>query len=150
MTRRQWCCALILIHHHPIPASHCPDKLTPVTPLLKVSKLHFFVAWDMSDQSESSQFETLFESALHDYEKQTGIPLDKHPLAEQLQNCQSVDSVATLIQEQARAFNEFRGSDKIMKSLKSVVSSLSRVSAVANLGHDLGMVCPWPLIGFST
>jgi hypothetical protein len=104
----------------------------------------------MSDQSGPSQFEALFESALQDYEKQTGIPLDKHPLAEQLQNCQSVDSVTTLLQEQARAFNEFRGSDKIMKSLKSVVSALSRVSAVANLGQDIGMVRPWQLIRPST
>ena len=29
------------IPHHPIPVSHCPDKITP---LLKVSKVHFFVA----------------------------------------------------------------------------------------------------------
>jgi hypothetical protein len=104
----------------------------------------------MSDQLGSSRFEALFESALHDYEKQTGIPLAKHPLAEQFQNCQSVESVTTLLQEQARAFSEFRGSDKIMKSLKSVVSALSRVSAVTTLGHNIGMVCPWILTKCST
>ena len=100
----------------------------------------------MSDQLGSSWSEVLFESALQDYEKQTGISLSKHPLAEQLQNCQSVESITTLLLEQARAFHDFRGGDKIMKSLKSVVSTLSRVSAVAAVGHDIGMVCTWLLI----
>jgi hypothetical protein len=101
----------------------------------------------MSDQSEY-HFQALFESALHDYEKQTGIPLANHPLAGQLQNCQSVDSVTTLLQDQARAFSGFRGSDRIMKSLKSVVTTLSRVSATATLAHAVGMVSPRPLIWY--
>jgi hypothetical protein len=96
----------------------------------------------MSDQSGSSHFQALLESALQDYENQTGIPLANHPLAEQLQNCQSVESVTTLLQEQARDFSKFRGSDKIFKSLNSVVSTLSRVSATATLGQAIGMVCP--------
>ena len=99
----------------------------------------------MSVNLQSSRIETLFESALRDYEKQTGIPLAKHPLTEQLQNCQSVDSVTTLLHDQARAFSDFRGSDKIMKSLKSVVSALSKVSAIAAVVLDTGMVCPWLL-----
>ena len=96
----------------------------------------------MNNQSGSSRFEALFEFALHDYEEQTGIPLAKHPLAEQFQNCQSVDSVTTLLQEQARAFSDFRGSDKIMNSLKGVVSALHRVSAITAVGQDIGVVCP--------
>jgi hypothetical protein len=100
----------------------------------------------MSDQSGSSTFQALFESALQDYEKQTGIPLADHPLAEQLQNCQSTESVSALLQEQAQAFSTFQGSDKIFKSLKSVVSALSKVSATATLGQAIGMVCPRPLM----
>lgn len=99
------------------------------------------VRCDMSDRSGSSPFQAIFESALRDYEKQTGITLAHHPLAEQLQNCQSVESVTTLLQGQARAFSKFKGSDKIMKSLKSVVS------VIAALGQDINMVCPWLLIG---
>jgi hypothetical protein len=104
----------------------------------------------MSDQLASSRFEDLFEEALHDYERQTGIPLAKHPLAEQFQNCQSVESVTTLLQEQTRAFSDFRGSDKIMKSLKDLVSALSRVSAIAAIGREIGMVYPRLLIWCST
>ena len=103
----------------------------------------------MSDQPESFPIQVLFESALHDYEKQTGIPLANHPLAGQLQNCQSLESVTTLLQEQARAFSQFRESDKITKSLKSVVSALSRVSATVTLGQDFGLVCLGPLVGLS-
>ena len=127
-------CALILVRH----SSHPP-----------LPKISFFAACNMSDRIQSSRIEALFESALHDYENQTGIPLAKHPLAEQLQNCQSVDSVTTLLQERARAFNEYRGSDKIMKSLRSIVSALSRVSATT-VGQNICMVCPRQLIRCST
>jgi len=96
----------------------------------------------MGDQSGSSRFQVLFESALQDYEKQTGTTLANHPLARQLQTCQSVESTTALLQEQAHAFKEFRESDKIMKSLKSVVSFLSKVSATARLGQHFGLVCP--------
>ncbi len=94
----------------------------------------------MSDHSGSSRFQVLFEAALQQYEKQTEIPLAKHPLAEQLQSCDSVDSVIAILQEQARAFGEFRGSDRIMKSLSSVISVLSTLSAAANLGETVGLV----------
>ena len=100
----------------------------------------------MSDNLQSSRLEALFQSAMHDYEQQTGTPLANHPLAEQLQNCQSVDSITTLLQEQAGVFSGFRGSDKIMKSLKSIVSALSRVSAVAAAGQNIGLVRPSLLI----
>ena len=128
----------------------------PPPPLLTVDTSYcnspiqaYIYSFDMSYQLGSSRFETLFESALRDYEEQTGIPLAKHPLAEQFQNCQSVDSVTTLIQEQARAFSDFRGSNKVMSSLKGVVSALHRVSAIAALGQDIGMVCPSLFIGRS-
>jgi hypothetical protein len=96
----------------------------------------------MSDQPRVSHFQVLFESALQDYERQTGIALANHPLAEQLQTCQSAESVTALLQEQAQAFSEFRESDKIMGSLKNVVSVLLKVSAIAALGQDFGTVCP--------
>ena len=101
----------------------------------------------MSDQLGSSRLEALFESALLDYEKQTGISLAKHPLAEQFQNCQSIESVTTLLQEQARSFSEFRESNKIRKSLKSIASAISSVFARAAFGHDIGMVCPCYQLG---
>src|SRR6266403_2937371 len=97
--------------------------------------------YNMGDQSGSSRFQVIFDSALRDYERQTGTTLSNHPLAQQLQVCQTVESTIALLQEQAHAFKEFRESDKIMKSLKSVVSFLSKVSATARLGRQFGLVC---------
>ena len=77
---------------------------------------------------------------MDDYEKQTGIALAKHPLAERLQNCVSVDSVTDVFREQTQAFSEFRGKEKIMKLLKNSVSALYKLSAAANFGRDTGLV----------
>ncbi len=96
----------------------------------------------MADHSQSSRFQVLFESALQDYQNQTGTTLANHPLAEKLQYCDSVESVTAVLQEQARAFTEFRGDDgKIMKSLKGVVSVLYTLSASTALGEAIGLVC---------
>ena len=96
----------------------------------------------MTDQSGSTRLRVLFEAALLDYEKQTDIALAKHPLAEQLQNCDSVESVTALLCEQTQAFSEFRGKDKVMKSLKSAVSVLYKLSSAADFGQNIGLVRP--------
>jgi hypothetical protein len=103
----------------------------------------------MSDQSESSHLRVLFEAALQDYEKQTGIALDKHPVSEQLQDCASVESVTAVLREQTQAFNEFRENDKIIKPLKNFVSVLYKLSAAADFGHSVGLVRPYVLTGCS-
>ncbi len=94
----------------------------------------------MTDQSASSRFRTLFELALEDYEIQTKISLVEHPLAQKLENCHSVESITTLLQDQARTFGEFRGRDRMMKSIGSAVSSLYKFSATASLGGDISLV----------
>jgi hypothetical protein len=96
----------------------------------------------MSDQSGRSRLQVLFEAALQDYEKQTGIVLAKHPLAEQLQNCDSVDSVTGILREQLQAFSESRGRDKIMTILKNTLSVLYKLSATAHFGRAIGLVRP--------
>jgi hypothetical protein len=89
----------------------------------------------MSDQSPSSHLNVLFDAALQDYERQTGIALAKHPLAERLQECDSVESIAAILHEQTRAFKEFRGKEKAIQLLKSAVSILYKLSASAKLGE---------------
>ena len=100
----------------------------------------------MSEQagiaSGSSRLQTLFEAALLDYEKQTDIALGNHPLAEKLQSCDSVDSVTALLCEQTQAFSGFRGKDEVMKSLKSAVSVLYKLSSAAGFGQAIGLVRP--------
>jgi hypothetical protein len=94
----------------------------------------------MEDQSGPSHFRALFESAFQAYEKKTGISLAEHPLALQLQSCQSVESITTLLQNQTKAFREFRGNDRVMKLIKSTVSILTTLSATASLGDSIGLV----------
>lgn len=94
----------------------------------------------MSDQSVSSRLQALFEAALHDYEKQTGIALAEHPLASLLQDCDSVESFTVVLHEQTQALDELRGSDKIMKPLKNSLSVLYKLSFSINFGQDFGLV----------
>jgi hypothetical protein len=98
----------------------------------------------MSDQSGSSHLRVLFETALDDYKKQTGIELTKHPLAECLQDCNSVESVTAILCEQAQGFEEFREKDKVLKPLKKVLTVLHGLSPAASFAHwqDVGLVCP--------
>ena len=98
---------------------------------------------DMSHTSSSSSFQLLFNAALQDYANQTGTKLDEHPLAKQLESCDTVDSITSVLQEHARKFHEFRGEDgKIMKSLKCAVHVLHTLSTSTTLGEGIGLVCP--------
>ena len=99
----------------------------------------------MTDQSGSSHLRVLFQTALEDYEKQTGIELAKHHLAERLQDCNSVESVTDVLREQAKDFEKFREKDKVLKPLKKVLTVLhiiSSVPSVAGITQNFGLVCP--------
>ena len=105
----------------------------------------------MSRQSRTSRFPGRFESALQDYEKTTNIMLAKHPLAEKLQSCNTVESVTTFLQSQVQEFDDFRGSDRIMKSIKNTVSILCILSETAVLRHGdaMHLVCAKAPMGVS-
>ena len=96
----------------------------------------------MNDQSRSSPLCVLFEAALEDYKQQTGIELAKHPIAERLQDCHSVESVTDILREEAQDLNKFREKDKVLKPLKKVLTVLHRLSSVADFAQDVGLVCP--------
>ena len=94
----------------------------------------------MSDPSGSiSTLQLLFDAALLDYEKQTGTKLIEDPLARQLENCNSVDSIIAILQEQARALTQYRRQDdKVMKPLKRVVQVTHALST--SLVRRVGLV----------
>jgi hypothetical protein len=99
----------------------------------------------MSDHSGSAHLRVLYEASLQEYEKQTDITLANHPLAGQLQHCDSVESVTAILREELRAHSEFRDGDRIIKLLNSIVSVLCTLSATVNLD----LVRPGMLIGCS-
>jgi hypothetical protein len=100
--------------------------------------------------TSSSSFQNLFNAALVDYENQTGARLIDHPIAKQLEACNSVDSITAILQEQAQIFRGFRGDDRnIMKSLKSSVNVLYTLSNSTILGEGVGIVRLKSLVGVS-
>jgi hypothetical protein len=101
---------------------------------------HISSSPNMSDHSAPSNLKVLFEAALQDYETQTGIALAKHPLAERLQECHSIESITTVLHEQTHAFNEFRGKEKVIKLLENSVSVLHKLTTCAKLGEVIGVV----------
>ena len=79
----------------------------------------------------SSSFQSIFDAALSDYAKQTGIDLATCPFAQTLQNCHSADAILDLLQDKAKEFRTFRdGNRKLINCLKPVVQILYTVSAV--------------------
>lgn len=86
----------------------------------------------MSDRPGSSRLQALFETALRNYQQETGITLAEHPLAKQLEDCYSVDSIITFLQTQAQAFVEFREGHRIPTSIKTTVSILNGLSAAVD------------------
>ena len=98
---------------------------------------------DMAHQSESARFQTLFklfEPALQAYEKKAGVSLAQHPLAINLQSCDTVEAITGLLEGQAQAFVHLQGSDKIMRSIKVTVSILSKISSAASFADAFGLV----------
>jgi hypothetical protein len=61
----------------------------------------------------------------------TNITLATHKLTKQLRDCHSVESVTAFLQDQARELGDFRGSDRIMNSIKSAMSILRILSDTA-------------------
>jgi hypothetical protein len=90
--------------------------------------------------SESSTLQALFNVALQDYKDKTGNSLVDHPFARQLQECNSVESISTILEEQARAFREFRDHGKLIDSLKRLAGILCSPFISAVLGESIGLV----------
>jgi hypothetical protein len=92
-------------------------------------------------QSSLSTFQTLFNAALQGYKDKTGDALIDHPIARQLEACEYVNSITTVLQEQARRFREFRESDgRLMKALNSSVDVLGSSSISSALDEAIGLV----------
>ena len=94
----------------------------------------------MAQQSEIARFRPFFEHALRSYGRKTGVSLAQHPLAIKIQSCDTDEAIIVLLQDQAQAFRHFQGSDKIVKSIKTTASILSKISSAASLADPFGLV----------
>ena len=94
-----------------------------------------------SSAYSSSTFGALFNAALEKYTKKTGKDLRNHPLASEIDSCDSPDSIINIFQEQARAFDEFkRGDTQLFKWLKPVVNVLHALSTNDVLRDSVSLV----------
>jgi hypothetical protein len=95
----------------------------------------------MSQTSSSTTLRVLFDAALQDYKDKTGNALVDHPIAKQLETCESVDSIIAILQGQARSFREFRENDgRLMRALNSSVDVLCTPSISSALNEAIGLV----------
>ena len=106
---------------------------------------HIPSIFDMSQpssfSSSSFNFRTLFDAALLDYKDKTGNSLTDHPIAKQLETCESVISITAILQEQAGSFREFRENDgRLMKALNSSVDALCVSSISSALNEAIGLI----------
>ena len=76
------------------------------------------------------------------YEKKASVTLadSEDSLATQLQCCHSVDDIATLLQGQAQAIDDFQQRDRIFKSIRTTVSFLSPISSLVSVADNVSLV----------
>ena len=86
----------------------------------------------------SSHFQAIFQAALKSYRKQTKEDLLTHPLASQLQSCESTASVLAILQDQVREFEKnSEGDERLTKWLGPTVNVLTAFSAALSGGIGL-------------
>jgi hypothetical protein len=86
----------------------------------------------------SSNFQLIFSNALKSYEKLTNNDLLTHPLAAQLQACDSSSAVLEVLQQQVQGLNQSHSrSDKWTKWLDPTVNVLFVFSSIVGQGVSL-------------
>jgi hypothetical protein len=89
--------------------------------------------------SSSCNFQSLFNAALEAYEKKTKCKLLSHPLAAQLQSCNSPIAVLSVLQDLIQQFDRRRSSDERLTSwLNPTVNVLYAFSDF--IGQGVGLV----------
>ncbi|KAI9441064.1 hypothetical protein BJY52DRAFT_511493 [Lactarius psammicola] len=94
-----------------------------------------------STSTSSTDFETIFRAALEAYNKQTKKDIASHPLAVQLQSCDSPGAILTVLRAQVQAFDQSRSADeKLTKWLDPTVNVLYAFSAT--IGSGVALIFP--------
>jgi len=89
--------------------------------------------------ASSSNFQLIFDNALEAYKKRTKNDLLVHPLAFQLQACDSPATILALLYQQLQELNESRNYDeRLLKWLEPTVNILHAISAA--LGEGVGLI----------
>ena len=88
--------------------------------------------------SSSSPFQAIFQAAIKSYQKQTKKDLLAHPLASQLQACDSTNAILAILQDQVREFDKSHsGDERLTKWLGPTVNVLNAFSATVSGGVSM-------------
>ena len=94
-----------------------------------------------SVSTSSASFETIFTAALTTYNKQTKKNIAAHPLATELQSCDSAGAIIAILQTQIQNFDQSQGSDNAEKWTKWLDPTVKVLFAFsATLGNGVGVV----------
>jgi hypothetical protein len=86
----------------------------------------------------SLRFQAIFHAAVKTYQKQTKNDLIAHPLASQLQSCDSTSAIIAILQDQVQEFDKSRsGDERLTKWLSPTVNVLTAFSATVAGGVGL-------------
>ena len=86
----------------------------------------------------SSNFQLIINNALEKYKKRTKNDLMTHPLAAQLQSCDSPDAILAVLQQQVQELDQSRSSDErwsrwLVPTVNVIYVLSSAVAASASL-----------------
>ena len=117
------------VYHHP--RSHTKNKLFAFFAFTIMSHSHLTA-------TSSSKFQIIINNALKEYGKRTKTDLIAHPLAIQLQTCNSPTAILTVLQQQVQGLDQSRSSDdRWTKWLDPTVSILYALSETLGEGVSL-------------
>ena len=117
----------------------CPTIVLSSTNNL--SALRLMSHTSTATSSSNSKFQLIFNSALKAYHKRTKNDLLLHPLAAQLQTCDSPGDILAVLQEQVQGLDQSRsGNERWTKWLDPTINVLLAFSGT--LGAGVGLVCP--------
>jgi hypothetical protein len=98
--------------------------------------------------TSSSNFNVIFEKALKAYKINTKQDLLAHPLASQLQGCDSPAAILTILQEQVHQFEQSRrGDERLRRWLNPTINVLYAFSAAVGQGVGLVHILHCSIIG---
>ena len=116
-----------------IAPSFCHPPVSPTRPMSQIQPR-------TSSSSSSSSFQSVLNAALEEYEKKTKTKLLAHPLAAQLQSCDSSAAILSVLQNIIQQFDRRRSSDERLSNwLGPTVNVLYAFSST--LGQGVGLVC---------
>ena len=135
------------------PLPNCPANTTPQLSVIVLSAQTAFALMSHSraTASESSSnfranFQLILDNALKDYKKRTKKDLLVHPLASQLQACESPGDILAVLQQQIQGLDQSRSADerwtKWLDSTINILLTFSQtVGTVGLVLHALIRIC---------